>query len=361
MNYRKLLAVFLLGTSLLLFAPAAFAVEAPGLHTTLPGAELWQPYLDQSPVDVSQAARDPWSTLRSFFDVSFLEAIRGSIRGYASVLLFLLLAAIVRLLLGEDTDHGWIDLICAGGCGALLWEALLEIAQQLCEQIESWNRFLLGFLPVYAGVLTMGGEATAGTAASGFFLTVLCPLAQVLTTFVPPLLECYLALSMACCITTQSSSSRLCQAAGTLLQKGLDWAGKLLAALLGFQRVSAAQLDRATLRTGQFLTGTIPIVGQSLSDASEAVLAGIQLLKSSLGMAAILILVAEFLPLYLGMLVHLGCLAGCGVLCGLTGNSRGQALLECFSSAVRCMMACIALFFGLAVMGTALLFMVGGV
>ena len=207
----------------------------------------------------------------------------------------------------------------------------------------------------------MGGETSAGAAASGFFLTLLCLLAQALTAFVPPILECFLAMSMACCITEQSCLGNLCKAAGILLQKGLSLTGKLLAALLGFQRISAAQLDRTALRTGQFLTGTIPIVGQSLSDASEAVLAGIQLLKSGLGMAAILILLAEFLPLYLGMLAHLGCIVLCGTLCSLTGNSRGQALLSCFASAVRCMMACIALFFGLAVTGTALLFMLGGV
>ena len=238
---------------------------------------------------------------------------------------------------------------------------MLEIARQLCAQIESWNRFLSGFLPVYAGVLIMGGETSAGAAASGFFLTLLCLLAQALTAFVPPILECFLAMCMACCITEQSCLGNLCKAAGTLLQKGLSLTGKLLAALLGFQRISAAQLDRTALRTGQFLTGTIPIVGQSLSDASEAVLAGIQLLKSGLGMAAILILLAEFLPLYLGMLAHLGCIVLCGTLCSLTGNNRGQALLTCFASAVRCMMACIALFFGLAVTGTALLFMLGGV
>ena len=46
----------------------------------------------------------------------------------------------------------------------------------------------------------MGGETAAGSAASGFFLTILCFLAQCLTAFVRPLLQCYLALSMACCI-----------------------------------------------------------------------------------------------------------------------------------------------------------------
>ena len=136
--------------------------------------------------------------------------------------------------------------------------------------------------------------------------------------------------------------------------------GKFLAALLGLQRLSAWQLDRAALRTGQFLTGTIPIVGETLSDASEAVLASVQLLKSGLGLAALLTIAAEFIPVYLGMLVQLGLLSGCGALCSLTGNARGRELLGCFAEAVRCMMAVTALFAGLAVVGTALLFVVGG-
>ena len=144
------------------------------------------------------------------------------------------------------------------------------------------------------------------------------------------------------------------------MQKLLSWAGKLLAALLGLQRLSAWQLDRAALRTGQLLTGTIPIVGETLSDASEAVLASVQLLKSGLGLAALLTIAAEFVPVYLGMLVQLGLLSGCGILCSLTGNARGQELLGCFAEAVRCMMAVTALFAGLAVVGTALLFVVGG-
>ena len=115
----------------------------------------------------------------------------------------------------------------------------------------------------------MGGETSAGAAASGFFLTLLCLLAQALTAFVPPILECFLALSMACCITEQSCLGNLCKAAGILLQKGLSLTGKLLAALLGFQRISAAQLDRTALRTGQFLTGTIPQSGWILTEGAH--------------------------------------------------------------------------------------------
>lgn len=92
-------------------------------------------------------------------------------------------------------------------------------------------------------------------------------------------------------------------------------------ALLGPQRAAAFQLDRFSLRTGQLLAGSVPIIGQTLSSASESILAGIQLLKSGLGLAALSVLGAEFVPLYLGLMIQLALLMGCSLLCSLTGIS----------------------------------------
>ena len=126
------------------------------------------------------------------------------------------------------------------------------------------------------------------------------------------------------------------------------------------QRAAAFQIDRAALRAGQLAAGSVPIVGDTLSDASGAILAAVQLLKSGLGFAAIGFLTLEFLPLYLGMLAQLALLYGCSLFCDLTEIHRCQTLFDCFAEAVRCMAAGTALFFGLAVLGTALLFVVGG-
>lgn len=331
-----------------------------GMDITLPGAELWEHYLAQSPVSPSEFVEAPWQTLRNFFPETLGTVLQNAVSGYGKALLFLLLSACLALLLGERAEKSLLELVCAGGCGVLLWEKLLALSDELCTQIGQWNQYMMSFLPVYAGVLTLGGEGNAGLSASGFFLTLLCALAQGLTFFVPPLLQCYLALSMACSISTENGLAVFCKALGQALEKLLRWAGRLLAAILGVQRISALQLDKAALRTGKLLTGVVPIVGDALSDASDAVLASVQLLKSGLGLAALLTIAAEFIPVYLGMLVQLGMLSGCGILCRLTGNSRGQDLLECFAEAVRCMMAATALFAGLALAGTTLLFIVGG-
>lgn len=330
------------------------------LASMLPGAEFWEPYLEKSPVTPADFAASPWSVFCGFLPETLGETVRNAVRGYADVLLFLLLSAVIALLLGEQAEGALLDLVSACGCGVLLLAKMETLAETLCEQIEHWNQFLLGFLPVYAGVLAMGGESAAGTSANGFLLTLLCGLSQGITAFVPSLLKCYLALSMACCISRETSLGICCKTLGSALQHGIGWAGKLLAALLGVQRFSTLQLDRTTLRAGRLLSGTVPIIGETLKDVSEAVLSSVQLLKSGLGIAALGIIVSEFVPVYLGMLLQLGLLMVCGLLCSLTGNQRCQNLIACFTEAVRCMMAVTVLFAGLSVMGTALLFLVGG-
>ena len=311
--FRFGLAILFLWTSLALAAPAARAAS----DTTLPGSALWEPYLQQSRIDLEDAVSSPWETLKSFLPQSLGAMVQQMARDYTSVLLFLTLTAVLGLLAGECADSDLLDLAAAGGCGVLLWGNLVEEAQTLCAQMESWRSFLLGFLPVYAGVLTMGGEAAAGSAASGTLLTALCFLAQLAAAFVQPLLHCYLMLSMACCISAEPALGVFCKGVGSALRQALGWAGKLLVALLGLQRAAAFQLDRFSLRTGQLLAGSVPIIGQTLSSASESILAGVQMLKSGLGLAALSVLGAEFVPLYLGLMIQLALLMGCSLLCSL--------------------------------------------
>lgn len=354
--FRLAAAMLLLCTALCLAALPVLAAE----ENILPGRELWQPYLEQSTVTLEDAASAPLDALKSFLPRSFGLLVRQTTQKYTSVLLFLALTAVLSLLVGECADSALLDLAAAGGCGALVWSSLLESAESLCTQVESWRGFLLNFLPVYAGVLTMGGEAAAGSAAGGAFLAALCFLAQLIAAFARPLLSCYLALSMACCISSEPGLAVFCKGIGGALRQALNWAGKLLAVLLSLQRVAALQLDRLSLRTGQLLAGSVPIIGQTLSSASESILAGAQVLKSGLGLAALSVLGAEFVPLYLELMIRLALLLGCSLLCSLVNISRCRVLFDCLAEAVRCMAAIVMLFFGLAAAGVILLFAAGG-
>ena len=322
-------------------AALGFLCSKTSLKAVAAEAAPWQTYLDKAPVQAEQFAADPLGTLLHLFAAEPVQLLRDVLQQYADILLFLLLAA-------------------AGGCGVLLWQELDELAAALCTRMAGWKSYLLGFLPVYSGVLAAGGEWNAGAAANGFLLTVLCFIAQAVTLWLQPLLRSYLAISMACGISSRKSLSEGCTLTGRLLRQAIGWAGKAFAALMSLQRVVTVQLDRSASRLGQLLTGSVPIVGQALSSAADAVLAGMQLLKSTLGIAALLSIGAEFAPLYLGLLVHLFFLSCCGWLAGIGGLEHCHKLLQCFAEAVRCMAAVTALFFMLFVVGIALLMLTGG-
>lgn len=353
---QKAAAFVLCTVCFLAFAPDAAAAQLQGL----PGQELWQPYLEKAPQSAESFAKDPLKSLLVLLPGSPAEMIRQMAHCYADVLLFLLLLIVLSFLVGGAADSALLELAAAVGCGTLLWGDLISLAQLICERMEGWKNYLLGFLPVYSGVLAAGGEVNASTAASGLLLTGLCFLAQGTLLVVSPLLQSYLAVSMACCISTQQGLSETCRVMGALLRRGLVWAGRIFAVLLGLQRAVTVQLDRSALRLGQLLTGGVPVIGQALSDTAEVFLAGMQLLKSSLGFAALAVIGAEFLPLYLQLLLHLLFLAGCRLLCGLAENRRCQALFDCMAEAVKCMAAVTVLFFELLTVGVGLLMMTGG-
>ena len=314
-------------------ATLGFLCSKTALKAAAAEATPWQTYLDKAPVQAEQFAADPLGTLVRLFAAEPVQLLRDTMQQYADVLLFLSLAAGLAFLLQDTADRALLELAAAGGCGVLLWQELDKLAAALCTRMAGWKSYLLGFLPVYSGVLAAGGEWNAGAAANGFLLTVLCFIAQAVTLWLQPLLRSYLAIG---------------------------WAGKAFAALMSIQRVVTVQLDRSASRLGQLLTGSVPIVGQALSNAADAVLAGMQLLKSTLGIAALLSIGAEFAPLYLGLLVHLLFLSCCGWLAGIGGLEHCHKLLQCFAEAVRCMAAVTALFFMLFVVGIVLLMLTGG-
>ena len=330
-KYRGLLAGLAFLAAMPFGTVRAFALES------LPGRELWQSYLTQSAQGAADFARDPVSALLSLLPGSPVQLLVDTLHSYADLLLFLLLLTALSFLVGDAADGTLLDLAAAGGCGVLIWGDLLTLAQSIGERMDSWRLFLTGFL-----------------------LSVLALLAQGIALCIRPLLQSYLAISMACCIHTQTGLPEACRMSGQLLRKSISAGGKLFALLLGVQRVITLQLDHTTSRLGQVLTGSVPVIGQALSGAADTVLAGLQLLKSSLGIAALVILGAEFVPLYLGLLFHLAVLSGCRLLCSFAGIDRCQALFACLTEAVRCMAAVTALFFSLTMVGVALMTMMNG-
>ena len=113
-KYRGLLAGLVFLAAMPFGTVQAFALES------LPGRELWQPYLTQSAQGAADFARDPVSALLSLLPGSPVQLLVDTLRSYADLLLFLLLLTALSFLVGDAADGTLLDLAAAGGCGVLI-------------------------------------------------------------------------------------------------------------------------------------------------------------------------------------------------------------------------------------------------
>ena len=86
----------------------------------LPGQTLWQEYLQRSPVSAEEFSRDPLHALLSLLPQTPVQMAADLLRGYADLLLFLLLLAVLSFLLGDGSDRALLEIAAAGGHNILL-------------------------------------------------------------------------------------------------------------------------------------------------------------------------------------------------------------------------------------------------
>ena len=236
----------------------------------------------------------------------------------------------------------------------------LHLLEQVGDEVLQCAVYLSGFVPAFAGVLASCGQPSAATLYGGMFLGAANLAAQAISSAVLPVLQVFLAVYAAACICGLEGMPD----AAKLLLKAAKWMvsliSMLLGGVLGLQSLLAQGSDSLALQTGRFLTGSIPIVGQLASSAAGSVLAGLRVLKGTLGAAAIGFLVIQFGPVLLQCAVYELCLRLSGALAEALGLESSRDVLNGLAEGVGLCMAILILFFLMVVLVTAFMILLGG-
>lgn len=268
-------------------------------------------------------------------------------------------AAALCLAPGE----GWrqlLEWLLLLGAFLLTAEPILALTDEIALTVQGWYAYLISFVPVFSGVMLSCGQPGAAAVYSGMFLMMAGLSAQLISALAMPLLQIYLALNTAAGLCFVDGVQELC----ALLGDAVRWLVKLLAAVfagvLGLQTVLAQGTDSLAAKTGQFmLSSAVPLVGGVASDAMGSVLAGLQVLKGSLGFAAIAVLAAAFVPLLLRCVLYGAALAAAALLARATGLGRASGVLKGAAQSISICISFLVFFFMLVVLATALMIMIG--
>lgn len=262
------------------------------------------------------------------------EAIRVSSALIAATLLVSILSTF------SEKNAKLCDSVGALTVAALLLHcthSMIQLGAATIAEISEYERLLL---PVQTAIIAAQGGA--GTAAALYSATALfnALLSRLIHKCIIPMIYLFLALTVSSSCLDESILIKMKE----IIKNSILWMLKTLISVftgyLGITRVISSSVDAAALKAAKATISTvIPVVGGMLSEASDAVLAGADLIKNSVGIYGIYAVLAVFTAPYVQIGAQYLILKYTSAICSVFGTKKMSCIIEDFSNAMRLILA----------------------
>lgn len=282
------------------------------------GEGLWQIIKDAIALLEPQLAESCGVCL-SIFGTVLLLSLFQSVSGMAERVVKLITALMFGTLLLSSAN-------------SLIW-----LASKTVTQISDYGKLLLPVMT--AAVAAQGGAATSAALYTGTALFD-AVLSTVISKLLVPIVYIYLALSIANSAMDGELLKKLQEFVKWLASWSLKSILSIFTGYMGITGVISGTTDAAAVKvTRAAISSMVPVVGGILSEASEAVLVGAGLVKSTVGVYGLLAVAAVFVGPFFEIGVQYLLLKLTGAVCSVFGNKQASQLIQDFSSALGLLLA----------------------
>lgn len=327
---------------LFLLSGTVFAEDVTGIDTG--------PVTDELPPEVSgllpefteNETADFWSSLKTMFFGSILDAkdsIRSSL-GLCAVLLGLVTLCSVAEISSASGYAGAVTIAGSLGMMAAVMGAFQSMIVMAADTVRSMTDYSACMLPIMASATAMGGGVSSGAAlyaGTALFSQVLM---QLISRLFIPAVYFYLCISTAEAALSTDTLSEIREFTGWLISKGLSLILSVFIGYMAITGVVTGTADATALKaTKAAISGMVPVVGGIISDASESLVAGALMLKSSVGVFGMLAVLGIVMLPFLRAGLHYLLLKMTAAVSGTVGLKPHVDLLKHFSAAMGYLLA----------------------
>ena len=232
----------------------------------------------------------------------------------------------------DDTRYV-VQLVTTVSVGLLLFRSgysLVELGRDTVEKISEYGKLIL---PVLTGALAaQGGTVTSASlyAGTALFSAVL---STAISKLLIPLLYIYLCVCIACSAISEDVLEQLRKFIKWLLTWGLKLVLYVFTGYMTISGVISGTVDATALKATKLaISGTVPVVGNILSDASETILLSAGVMKNSAGAYGLVALATLLICPFLKIGVHYLLLKLTASVCSVFAPKEVTGLMFDFSS-----------------------------
>ncbi len=222
-----------------------------------------------------------------------VQEIQGQGRAILELAVFLILSGLLKNLDVSfgNTQVGQVAFyVLFSAAVALLFRSFTGAYQIASSVGGRVSRLLLCLIPILAAVKTASGGQISAMVESGMLIGGIDFASWLVQNVFFTGILLFIVFASVGQLAGQNMTGRLSKLAKTLVQKGIKAVSGLFLFLMGLQGLSAGAADTWVKKTMISAAGAVPVVGDAIGGAVNAVFAGVELIGRSVGSAGVILL-----------------------------------------------------------------------
>ncbi len=218
--------------------------------------------------------------------------ITSSIRSLSKMLIVIMLGGICAGF-QKNSDLPVVTIATALAMTSVLFSDLQGILFLCTQTLEQISIFSNTMLPVMAGAITLSGAPITASATQSITMLALSLIIDFISSVLVPVICAYIAIITVNAALSHDLLDNLGQFIKWITTGSLKLILTIFIAYLSISGAISGSVDAVALKTAKFaVSGSVPVVGGIISDATESMLAGMVTIKNSLGIIGLLGVVA---------------------------------------------------------------------
>ncbi len=234
----------------------------------------------------------------------FKEGAKVPLRCASGMLALIILLAAAHTFEGFEPFRQVASYIFVLAASASILLPLFSLISNCASAVKGVSTLMLGFIPIYAGILTVAGQGLTASGMSFLLLGAAGAVGSIASFVVVPMMSSYLGVGVVSSVMSTGGANRLGEAIKKIAMWVLSLSLTVFLGLLSIQTAVNAAADNVGLKTARFVLGSfVPVAGGALSESLTTLIGSVKLLKSSVGMFAVLAVAIIILPVIIEMLI----------------------------------------------------------
>ena len=315
---------------LLIIIIATLCIPVSAMEFSPPSApDAAERYMPES---TSSFAKDLWYIIKRAI-AELNPHISDAAGVCVTIIVIVMLISILGNLSGKSAKTVSLAGVIAIGSALLAPSgSLIKLGVETVEALSEYGKLLL---PVMTAALAAEGGAATSTALYTGTVLFNSILTVAITKLLIPMLYAFIALSIA----KAALNEQVLQNLHGFLKWLITWILKisiyLFTGYLGITGVISGSVDAAAVKAAKLaISGSIPVVGNIISDASETILVSAGIMKNAAGTYGMLAILATWIGPFLQIGVQYLTLKITAAVSGVFGCKQAVSLVESFSGAM---------------------------